>query len=241
MNKTKFYVCCCHHSHKRGCKSSRNKVGINHEKHIPMCCEPYKKGNSHSQECFNKRLCNCEDKHKSAGCTRTAFCTCPIDAKDYSFKRMQNLHVAECEYLIKLQKDKLYTDQQFAQSEDYPGYYFPCCCGLNDFEHTEAGKIKLRTLDDQNIDPVLFVDPMTGELHGLIDEDFVSHVKVPNLKKLTFLLLKAIFNNKETRLIETNNSKGLDVALCATDYATERRNWMRKRAIIKLDEKSGVD
>ena len=34
---------------------------------------------------------------------------------------------------------------------------------------------------------------------------------------------------------------GLDIALCATDYATERRNWMRKRAVITLDSESKIE
>jgi hypothetical protein len=76
-----------------------------------------------------------------------------------------------------LQEDVKFTTEKFKESlPDYEGYFFPCCCGLNEFEHTEAGKIKLRFLDDRkDFNPVIFKDPMTGELQGLIEEDYIVH------------------------------------------------------------------
>jgi len=79
---------------------------------------------------------------------------------------------------------------------------------------------------------------MTGELQGLIDEDYISHTKVKGKKKETYHMLNAIFNMSEKSLIRTSDEKGLEIAVCCTDYAAERKTWLRKRAIISFSSDS---
>lgn len=150
--------------------------------------------------------------------------------------RLQNLHVKDCKYLIKLQKDGDFTDKIFEESVHFPKYYFPCCCGLDHNVHTEAGKIKMKNYNNYDTKTELFRHPTTGTVEGLLHEDFVTHTKVEGegAKNLTFLMMKHLFNDDTYSIIGTLNHRGLDVAISATDYAVERRLWLRKRAIIKL-------
>ena len=81
---------------------------------------------------------------------------------------------------------------------------------------------------------------MTGELQGLIDEDYLSHTKVKGKKKLTFHMLDALFNISDKSLISTSDEEGLNIAECCTDYAAERKTWLRKRAIVKFRSDSKI-
>lgn len=128
-------ACCCRHSHKNDCNAKNfNDELHNHKKHVPMCCEVFKVKKSHSEDCKDLKSCECDKKsHDDTSCKNIEFCTCPKDVKKAELMKMLNLHVAECKYIKKLSNDDCYWGNDkdfFNESKDYPGYYFPCCCGI---------------------------------------------------------------------------------------------------------------